>query len=130
MAETKLSTHTNEALFLRDKNLVEDVMGKMSFTDAMFYHIMGVTPSDGQRAILDAVLVTLMEHGFTPSAISRPHDIPLCSRGHAVSSGGGIVERRQPIYWHHGKCSEGFGRYSPMIPTAKIRLASASSSNI
>ena len=36
MAETKLSTHSNEALFLRDKNLVEDVMGKMSFTDAMF----------------------------------------------------------------------------------------------
>ena len=60
MAETKLSTHTNEALFLRDKNLVEDVMGKMSFTDAMFYHIMGVTPSAGQREILDAVLVTLM----------------------------------------------------------------------
>ena len=70
MAETKLSTHTNEALFLRDKNLVEDVMGKMSFTDAMFYHIMGVAPSAGQRAILDAVLVTLMEHGFTPSAIA------------------------------------------------------------
>ena len=70
MAETKLSTHTNEALFLRDKNLVEDVIGKMSFTDAMFYHIMGVAPSDGQRAILDAVLVTLMEHGFTPSAIA------------------------------------------------------------
>ena len=69
MAETKLSTHTNEALFLRDKNLVEDVMGNMSFTDAMFYHIMGVAPSAGQRAILDAVLVTLMEHGFTPSAI-------------------------------------------------------------
>ena len=70
MAETKLSTHTNEALFLRDKNLVEDVMGKMSFTDAMFYHIMGIAPSTGQRAILDAVLVTLMEHGFTPSAIA------------------------------------------------------------
>ena len=42
MTETKLSTHTNEALFLRDKNLVEDVMGQMSFTDAMFYHIMGL----------------------------------------------------------------------------------------
>ena len=44
MAETKLSTHTLEALYLRDKNLVDDVMGKMSFTDAMFYHIIGVAP--------------------------------------------------------------------------------------
>ncbi len=70
MAETKLSTHRLDALFLRDMNLVDDVMGKMTFTDAMFYHIIGTAPSPGQTAILDAVLVTLMEHGFTPSAIS------------------------------------------------------------
>ena len=70
MIETKLSTHTLDALYLRDKNLVDEVMGQMTFTDAMFYHIMGVAPSPGQRAVLDAVLVTLMEHGFTPSAIA------------------------------------------------------------
>ena len=70
MTETKLSTHTLDALYLRDKNLVDEVMGQMTFTDAMFYHIMGVAPSPGQRAVLDAVLVTLMEHGFTPSAIA------------------------------------------------------------
>ena len=70
MVETKLSTHRLDALFLRDKNLVDDVMGKMTFTDAMFYHIIGTPPTAGQTAILDAVLVTLMEHGFTPSAIA------------------------------------------------------------
>ena len=68
--ETKLSTHRLDALFLRDKNLVDDVIGKMSFTDAMFYHIVGTPPTRGQTAVLDAVLVTLMEHGLTPSAIS------------------------------------------------------------
>ena len=70
MAETKLSTHTLDALYLRDKNLVNEVMGQMTFTDAMLYHILGFAPSAGQTAILDAVLVTLMEHGFTPSAIA------------------------------------------------------------
>ena len=70
MVETKLSTHRFDALFLRDRNLVDEVMGKMTFTDAMFYHIIGTAPTPGQTAILDAVLVTLMEHGFTPSAIS------------------------------------------------------------
>ena len=68
--ETKLSTHRLDALYLRDKNLVNDVIGKMSFTDAMFYHIVGTHPTCGQTAVLDAVLVTLMEHGLTPSAIS------------------------------------------------------------
>ena len=68
--ETKLSTHRLDALFLRDKNLVDEVIGKMSFTDAMFYHIIGTPPTRGQTSVLDAVLVTLMEHGLTPSSIS------------------------------------------------------------
>ena len=68
--ETKLSTHRLDAIFLRDKNLVDEVIGKMSFTDAMFYHIVGTPPTHGQTSVLDAVLVTLMEHGLTPSAIS------------------------------------------------------------
>ena len=68
--ETKLATHKLDAIFLRDKNLVDDVIGKMSFTEAMFYHIVGTSPTRGQTAVLNAVLVTLMEHGLTPSAIS------------------------------------------------------------
>jgi citrate synthase len=68
--ETKLSTHTLTALYVRDMDLVAEMMGKMTFTDAMFFHVMGKRPTPGQTAVLDAVLVTLMEHGFTPSAIS------------------------------------------------------------
>lgn len=68
--ETKLSTHTLTSLYVRDMDLVEEMMGHMTFTDAMFYHIMGSRPTPGQAAVLDAVLVTLMEHGFTPSAIA------------------------------------------------------------
>lgn len=70
MVCTKLSAHCNDALFLRDKNLVDDVMGKMGFTEAMLYHITGKSATTGQIAVTDAVLVTLMEHGFTPSSIT------------------------------------------------------------
>ncbi|MDA0996665.1 MAG: citryl-CoA lyase [Proteobacteria bacterium] len=67
---TRLATHTNEELYYRDQALVGELMGNISFTAAMFTHIMGRTPSAGEVTILDAVLVTLMEHGLTPSAIS------------------------------------------------------------
>jgi citrate synthase len=67
--ETKLATHRLQSLYVRDLNLVEDMIGQMTFTDTMFYHIMGQRPTAGQTAVLDAVLVTLMEHGLTPSAI-------------------------------------------------------------
>jgi len=67
---TKLSTHTNENLYLRDLDLVSEVMGHMTFTEAAYYHVLGQRPTPGQVAVLDAVLVTLMEHGLTPSAIA------------------------------------------------------------
>ena len=54
--ETKLSTHRLDALFLRDKNLVEDVIGKMSFTDAMFYHIVGTPPPVAKQQYLTLCL--------------------------------------------------------------------------
>jgi len=69
-ATTKLSTHTLEKLYLRDLDLVEEAIGKMSFTEAAYYHVLGRRPTAGQVAVLDAVLVTLMEHGLTPSAIA------------------------------------------------------------
>jgi citrate synthase len=67
---TRLATHTNEELYYRDSGLVAELMGKVSFTEMMFMHIMGRRPSKGDVVILDAVLVTLMEHGLTPSAIA------------------------------------------------------------
>ncbi len=68
--ETKLATHRLQSLYVRDMNLVDDMMGKMTFTDTMFYHIIGQRPTVGQTVVLDAVLVTLMEHGLSPSAIA------------------------------------------------------------
>lgn len=66
---TRLATHTNEELYYRDDGLVADLMGKVTFTEMMFMHIMGRKPTAGEIVILDTVLVTLMEHGLTPSAI-------------------------------------------------------------
>lgn len=65
-----LATHTDTDLFYRDKSLVHELMGKASFTQAMLYHVSGTWPTDGETVIMDAVLVTLMEHGMTPSAIT------------------------------------------------------------
>ncbi len=86
---TRLATHTNETLYYRDRNLVDDLMGKVSFTEMMFFHILGRQPRAADTVILDAVLVTLMEHGLTPSAISTRltyHSAPEALQA-AVSAG-------------------------------------------
>lgn len=67
---TRLATHTLTSLHYRDTDLVEDLLGKKTFTEVMLMQILGRTPRGVDLRITDAVLIVLMEHGFTPSAIA------------------------------------------------------------
>jgi citrate synthase len=67
---TGLCRHTNEAIYIRDANLCDDLIGKISFTEMIYFNLLGRRPSPADTAVLNAVLVTIMEHGITPSAIA------------------------------------------------------------
>lgn len=67
---TELCTHNLTDLYYRDANLVEELLGKKTFTEVMFQQITGRAPTASDLRIVDAVMITLMEHGFTPSAIA------------------------------------------------------------
>src|SRR5690348_12704210 len=67
---THIAYHTNDAIIVRGADLIEELIGKVTFTQMMFFQITGTMPTPAQTAVLDAVLVTLMEHGLTPSAIA------------------------------------------------------------
>jgi len=51
-------------------NLVEELIGKVTFTEMMLLHFYGRMPTRAEARTLDVVLVTLMEHGITPSSIA------------------------------------------------------------
>ncbi len=67
---TSLCTHTLTSLTYGDSNLVDDLMGKKTFTEVMLMQILGRTPRPVDLRITDVVLIVLMEHGLTPSAIA------------------------------------------------------------
>lgn len=67
---TRLCTHTLTSLHYRDANLVDDLLGKATFTEVMLMQILGRKPRPVDMRIADMVLVVLMEHGLTPSAIA------------------------------------------------------------
>lgn len=67
---TELCAHSLTGMSYRDKDLVNDLIGQASFTEVMFTQIMGRRARPVDVRITDAVLVTLMEHGLTPSAIA------------------------------------------------------------
>jgi citrate synthase len=67
---TGISRYEPDKIFVRGANLVDDLMGQLCFTEMILFHLNGKKPTPLQTKVLDAVLVTTMEHGFTPSAIS------------------------------------------------------------
>ena len=57
-------------IWIRGRNLCDDLIGKLSFTDMIVFHFLGKEPTSLQRTAVDAVLVCIMEHGMTPSAVA------------------------------------------------------------
>jgi citrate synthase len=67
---TSIATSTADDVFIRDASLCRELIGKLTFTEMIYFQVLGRRPSEAQTAILDACLVTLMEHGLTPSALA------------------------------------------------------------
>lgn len=70
---TALSHHTLDAIFYREKNLVSDILkpgAAPDFVAEAAAHILGRAISQGEQRVLNAIMITMMEHGFTPSAIA------------------------------------------------------------
>lgn len=67
---TSIATSDAERILIRGEDLVEDLIGQVSFTEMFLLQLTGKRPPAVHVKILDAVLVTLMEHGLTPSVIA------------------------------------------------------------
>lgn len=67
-----ICTSNPETIIVRGHDLVEDLIGTISFTDHVWLLITGQLPTAPQRRILDATLVAIAEHGMVPSVqVSR-----------------------------------------------------------
>jgi citrate synthase len=67
---TQICHSTPVDVFVRGKSLTKELIGSVTFTEMMFFQILGRMPTPAQTRVLDACLVTIMEHGLTPTAIA------------------------------------------------------------
>ncbi len=68
---TALCRYTETEIFYRDRNLVGDLMeGGGDFVALMMSHILGRAVAPREVRVMNAILITMMEHGLTPSAIA------------------------------------------------------------
>lgn len=68
---TSLCRYTDTEIFYRNRNLVDDLLGTdADFVSVMMQHILGRPVTAAQKRVMHAILITMMEHGLTPSAIA------------------------------------------------------------
>lgn len=67
---TSLGTSDADHITLMGHDVAEDLMGKVGFGELAFWMAAGRRPTAGQVRLFEAVLVSLADHGFTPTAIA------------------------------------------------------------
>src|SRR5579862_5115349 len=67
---TAISGSNPETILIRGHDLVNELVGKVSFTDHVWLLVAGSLPNEAQRRVLDATLVAIAEHGLVPSVVA------------------------------------------------------------
>jgi citrate synthase len=68
--KSDMGSSTADRIAVRGHDLVEDLIGKVSLGDMAFLELKGRLPTSKESTIFNALAVTLVEHGMTPSAIA------------------------------------------------------------
>src|SRR3954454_6827435 len=61
---------TVERIVVRGKDLPNEILGHLNLGDMAFLELTGRAPNAGESKIFNAMVVTLVEHGVTPSALA------------------------------------------------------------
>lgn len=64
---SSISSANEATILVRGRDLCEELIGKVSFTDHIWLLVTGGMPTAAQRRVLDATLVAIAEHGLVPS---------------------------------------------------------------
>ena len=65
-----LGRSTPDQIFVRGHDLTADLIGKVSLGDVAFLELKGRLPDGHESVMFNALVVTLVEHGITPSTIA------------------------------------------------------------
>ena len=67
---SEIGTSDADSITVRGRDLAGELMGRVTFTELAFLLVQGREPTPGQARLLDAVLVSLADHGLTPTALA------------------------------------------------------------
>jgi len=66
---TDIGSSTAHSITVFGRDFTNDILGKLSFGDMAFLELTGRAPNENESRMFNAMLVTLVEHGLTPSSL-------------------------------------------------------------
>lgn len=67
---THVGTSTPDSITIYGHNLCDDLIGKATLPDLVFLGAQGRLPSEAESKMLNALMLGVAEHGFTPSSLA------------------------------------------------------------
>jgi citrate synthase len=67
---TWIGSATPDSITVAGRDLPSEVMGRLTLTELAFLLVTRREPTPNERRVIDAVLVSLADHGLTPSALA------------------------------------------------------------
>jgi len=111
---TKISVHKKGSLYIRGKKMTKFI-GALSFGEMTFFLLKGKMPKENQAKLLDAILVSSIEHGVEAPSAYVPRVIISTGNQMNVALAGGLLA----IGDYHGGAIEKVAAYLQNNKNAK-----------
>lgn len=61
---------TRDRIEVRGKSLPDEILGHFNLGDLAYLQLTGKTPTEAESKVFNAIVITLVEHGITPSSLA------------------------------------------------------------
>jgi citrate synthase len=68
--KSDIAYSTPDRIVIRGKDLCKDILGHLNLGDMAFMQLTGRMPTAQESAVFNAITITLVDHGMTPSSIA------------------------------------------------------------
>ena len=103
--KTHIAKASAERVEVRGRDLVGDVMGRLTFTEYFHLLLTGDEPTEQQRFFLDLVLVAIAEHGLMPSNVAARMTLAADPAALQAAVAAGLLGAGPVILGTSGECA-------------------------
>ena len=125
MRYSEVSSVEDGRIRLRDRDLIDEVIGHLSFTEGIHFAILGVVPEPAQGRVLDAVLVSLIDHGVTSSTLAARMTISAAPEALQGAIAAGVLNSGGRVLGAMEGCGRILAEWSPAAEADGIDATAA-----